>query len=106
MRCACFALVNSGDCLPSVESQTHRIHSDGMMTFGPDSTAQRKHAEAIVSRITGSVKTRTIGTNNNGTQINDMYELVSHPSVKSAALLVSRGTDNSEFVTIAFMGIK
>src|SRR6267143_87238 len=21
---------------------THRIHSDGMMTFGPDSTAQRK----------------------------------------------------------------
>src|SRR5712672_3168704 len=42
MRCACFSLVNFGDCLPSVESQTHRIHSDGMMTFGPDSTAQRK----------------------------------------------------------------
>src|SRR5260370_42357385 len=42
MRCACFSLVNSGDCLPSAESQTHRIHSDGMMTFGPDSTAQRK----------------------------------------------------------------
>src|ERR1035437_4329934 len=42
MRCACFWLVNSGDCLPSAESQTHRIHSDGMMTFGPNSTAQRK----------------------------------------------------------------
>lgn len=25
MRCACFSLVNFGDCLPSVESQTHRI---------------------------------------------------------------------------------
>ncbi len=42
MRCACFSLVNFGDCLPSLLSQTHRIHSDGMMTFGPESAAQRK----------------------------------------------------------------
>src|SRR6202166_4197214 len=42
MRCACFSLLNSGDWLVSVESQTHGIHFDGMMTFGPDSTAQRK----------------------------------------------------------------
>jgi hypothetical protein len=65
-----------------------------------------QNAEPIVARITGSVKTRTIGTNNNGTQINEMYELVSHPSAKSATLLVSRSTDNREFFTIAFMGIK
>jgi hypothetical protein len=65
-----------------------------------------QHAEAIVSRITGSVKTRTIGTNTTGTEIHDMYELVSHPSVRSAALLVSRSSDDREFFTIAFVGIK
>src|SRR6267142_44639 len=42
VRCPCYSLVNSGNCLTSAESQTHRIHSDGMMKFGPDSTAQRK----------------------------------------------------------------
>lgn len=65
-----------------------------------------QHAEAIVSLVTGLLKTRTIGTNATGTAINDMYELVSHPSVKSATLLVSRSSDDREFFTIAFMGIK
>src|SRR5450759_2775224 len=49
MRCACFSLVNSGDCLPSAESQTHRIHSDGMMTFGLDSPAQRQPSTPVTS---------------------------------------------------------
>jgi hypothetical protein len=67
------------------------------------SVSQR--AEPIISRIRETIKTRSIGTNNNGVQISDMFELVSHPSVKSAVMLVGRG-DNPELFTIAFMGIK
>jgi hypothetical protein len=62
--------------------------------------------EPIISHITGTIKTRFIGTNNNAEQIGDMYELVSHPSVKSAAMLVGRSPDGKAFFTIAFMGIK
>ena len=61
--------------------------------------------EPIVSRITGTVKTLSIGTNNNGVQANEMFQLVSHPSVKSGVMIVGRGNDQA-FFTIAFMGIK
>jgi hypothetical protein len=49
MRFACFSLANSGDCSPSFWSQTHRIHSEGMMTFGPESTAQMKPSKVETS---------------------------------------------------------
>jgi hypothetical protein len=62
--------------------------------------------ETIISRITETIKTRSIGKNNDGGQAREMFELVSHPSVTSAAMLVERAGDNREFFTIAFMGIK
>jgi hypothetical protein len=65
-----------------------------------------QRAERIVSRITQTIKTRSIGTNNNGVQISEMFELVSHPTVKSALMLVGRSDDNREFFTVAFMGIR
>src|ERR1035441_8194931 len=49
MRCACFSLANSGACAPSSLSQTYRIHSEGMMTFGPESAAQRKPSKVDTS---------------------------------------------------------
>src|SRR4029077_3786761 len=49
MRCACFSLANSGACSPSSISQTHRNHSEGMMSFGPESTAQRKPSRVDTS---------------------------------------------------------
>src|SRR5450759_4392613 len=49
MRCGCFSLANSGDCSPSSMSQIHRIHSDGITTFGPETTAQRKPSRVDTS---------------------------------------------------------
>jgi hypothetical protein len=51
-------------------------------------------------------KTRSIGTNEEGGQIKEIYELVSHPSVKSGAMVIQRASDDRAFFTIAFMGIK
>jgi hypothetical protein len=65
-----------------------------------------QRAEPVMSKITEKIKTRLVGTNNNGVAINEMYELISHPSIKSAAMLVSRTTDDRAFFTVAFMGIK
>jgi hypothetical protein len=65
-----------------------------------------QHPEPIISRIRGTIKTRSIGTNRSGGQINDMFELVSHPSINSAMMIVGRTGDDRAFFTIAFMGIK
>jgi hypothetical protein len=65
-----------------------------------------QRAEPIISRIKETIKMRSMGTNNNGVQISDVFELVSHPSVKSAVMLVGRTMDDRAFFTIAFMGLK
>jgi hypothetical protein len=65
-----------------------------------------RRADPIISRITGAIKTRSMGTNNNGIQIDEMFELVSHPSVDSGVMFVERAPDDRAFFTIAFMGIK
>jgi hypothetical protein len=84
---------------------TNRGHLKGRPTeICQVSVSQRP--EPIISRINGTIKTRLIGTNNIGGQIGDMYELVSHPSVKSAVMLVGRSPDDKAFSTIAFMGVK
>src|SRR5450759_4489479 len=49
MHFACFSLANCGACSPSFWSQTHRIHSEGTMTFGPESTAQMKPSKVETS---------------------------------------------------------
>src|SRR5450759_4988325 len=49
MHFACFSLANCGACSPSFWSQTHRIHSEGTMTFGPESTAQMKPSKVGTS---------------------------------------------------------
>jgi hypothetical protein len=47
-----------------------------------------------------------MGKYNDGGQAREMFELVSHPSVTVAAMLVERAGDGREFFTIASMGIK
>ena len=62
--------------------------------------------EPILSSITGTIKTRSVGTNNTGLATKEIFELISHPSVKSAVMMVERTAETREFFTIAFMGIK
>src|ERR1017187_904149 len=49
MHCAWFSLANSGDCSPSSMSQIHRSHSDGITTFVPQTTAQKKPSRVDTS---------------------------------------------------------
>ena len=63
-------------------------------------------AETVMPRITAKIKTRLIGTNNSGVQITDLYELINHPSVNSAVMVVGRPPDDRALFTIGFMGIK
>ncbi len=65
-----------------------------------------QRAEPVMSIITKKIKTRFVGTNNNGVEIGDVYELIKHPSINPAAMMVSRSTDDHPFFTVAFMGIK
>jgi hypothetical protein len=65
-----------------------------------------ERAESIISRITGTIKTRFVGTDNGGAQITDMYELVSHPGIKTGMMIVGRPVDDRAFFTVAFVGIK
>jgi hypothetical protein len=83
----------------------NRGHFKGRPTEVCQLTVQQR-ADSIISRIKETVKTRSVGTNNNGGQISDLYELISHPSIKSAAMIVQRASDDRAFFTIAFMGIK
>lgn len=65
-----------------------------------------QRAELVMSKITEKIKTRLVGSNTNGDTISEMYELIKHPSINPAAMMVSRSTDDRAFFTIAFMGIK
>ena len=66
----------------------------------------QQRAGPIISRITAAIKSRSLGANSDGGQVKEMYELVSHPSVRSGAMIVQRAADDRAFFTIAFMGIK
>lgn len=83
----------------------NRGHFKGRPTEVCQVMAQQR-AGPIISRITGAIKTRSLGANDEGGQIKELYELVAHPSVKSGAMIVQRAADNRAFFTIAFMGIK
>jgi hypothetical protein len=65
-----------------------------------------QRAEPVMSKISDKIKTRLVGTNNSGGAINEIYELIKHPSINPAAMLVSRSLDDRAFFTVAFMGIK
>ena len=83
MRCACFSLVNSGDWLASVESQTHGIYFDGMMTFGPDSTAQRKPSrlDTSIAFSRPSSESRNVSSSSISRLVNgpDLIGLIGQP---------------------------
>jgi hypothetical protein len=85
----------------------NRGHNNGRPTEVCQISVPQR-AETIISRVTQMIKTRYIGTNNNGVQISEMFELVSHPSSKSAMMIVARAADDRDrqFFTIAFLGIK
>ena len=59
-----------------------------------------------MSIITKKIKTRFVGTNNNGVEISDLYELVQHPSINRAVLGVSHSVDDRPLFNVAFMGVK
>jgi hypothetical protein len=65
-----------------------------------------QRAGPVMSKIIEKIKTRLVGTNTNAGAINEMYELIKHPNINPAAMLVSRSTDDRAFFTVAFMGIK
>jgi hypothetical protein len=87
MRCACFSLANSGACLPSSLSQTHRIHSEGVITFGPESTAQRKP-----SRVDTSIAFSRPPSESRNASSFSISRLVSGPDLIN---LIRRGRDAS-----------
>ncbi|WP_038378647.1 hypothetical protein [Bradyrhizobium elkanii] len=82
-----------------------RGHFKGRPTEICQVTVQQR-AGPIISRIIGAVKVRSLGTNSDGGQTKELYELVSHPSVRSGAMMVERAGDDRAFFTVAFMGIK
>lgn len=82
-----------------------RGHFKGRPTEVCQVMAQQR-AGPIISRITAAIKSRSLGTNNDGGQIKELYELVSHPSVRSGAMIVQQAGDDRAFFTVAFMGIK
>ncbi|MCS3687498.1 hypothetical protein ABIF07_005475 [Bradyrhizobium elkanii] len=83
----------------------NRGHFKGRPTEVCQVMAQQR-AGPIISRITRAIKTRAVGSNDDGGQIKELYELVAHPSVKSGAMIVQRAADDRAFFTVAFMGIK
>jgi hypothetical protein len=84
----------------------NRAHSKGRPTEVCQIIVPHR-PQSIISRITGMIKTRSIGTNNNKEEINEVYEIVGHPSVNSATMITSRSVDNNRALfTIAFRSIK
>lgn len=65
-----------------------------------------QRSNMITAQILEAIKARSIGTNSVGLQTSEIFELVSHPSVKTAVMIVSRDPQDSAFFTIAFMGVK
>jgi hypothetical protein len=65
-----------------------------------------QRAGPVIAKITGKIRTHLVGTNNVGDQINELYDLINHPSINPALMLVSRPVDDRSLFVVGFMGIK
>jgi hypothetical protein len=65
-----------------------------------------QRAGPVIAKITEKIRTRLVGTKNVGDQVSEAYELIDHPSINPATMLVNRPLDDRSFFVIAFMGIK
>jgi hypothetical protein len=92
-----------------VISINHGRFDGGRFNGRPDEVCQvsvPQRAGPVIAKIIEKVRTHFVGTKNVGDQVSEAYELIDHPTVNPAVMLVNRPLDDRPLFIVAFVGIK